>query len=308
MRKILVTPRSVTRQGHPSLQRLEVHHFKVVFCRPGELPSEKDLTGMLPGCVGYLAGIEPISASVLEAAHGLRAISRNGTGIDGIDVAAAQRLGIQILRAQGANARGVAELTLTLALSLARGLAICDRSLKSGSWNRPMGFELEGKVLGLIGCGKIGRLVTGFATALGMKILAYDPMPEWSDAPHGFRFTTLYDVFQHSDIISLHCPPLPDGRPLFDQRAINNLKHGALVINTARGGLIDTEAMLEALESGQVTGLALDVFDEEPPQDRRLIEHPRVVATPHIGGYTTESIDRAMNMAVDNLLAVLVPG
>ena len=133
--RVLVTPRSATRDGHPSLQALADAGYETVFCRPGALPSEEELLALLPGCVGYLAGVETVSAQVLEAAKGLRAISRNGTGADAIDTAAAQRLGIRVLRAEGANARGVAELTLALILCLARSLTRNDQALKAHRWD-----------------------------------------------------------------------------------------------------------------------------------------------------------------------------
>lgn len=305
--RILITPRSATSNGHPSLARLEEAGFELVFSPAGTMPVEEDLIGLLPGCAGWIAGVEPVSARVLENAPDLRVISRNGTGADTIDLAAAERLGIKVLRAQGANARGVAELTLALMLALARSIPATDRWLKAGRWERSRGFELEGKTLGLIGCGKIGRLVTGFAIALGMRVLAHDPYPTWNDAPPDFEYAGLADVFREADLLSLHCPPPAHG-PLLDAAGFATLKKGLCIINTARAGLLDTGAALAALDSGQVAGLALDVFESEPPVDRRLLEHPRVIATPHIGGFTPESIDRAMSQAVDNLLEALQNG
>jgi D-3-phosphoglycerate dehydrogenase / 2-oxoglutarate reductase len=304
-KRILVTPRSATKSGHPSLDALKEAGFEVVFSRPGVLPSEEDLLQRLPGCVGYLAGVETVSASVLENAQELKAISRNGTGADAIDVAAAERLGIKVLRAQGANVRGVAELSMALLLCISRSLTQSDRSIKGQKWERHGGIELEGRTFGLVGCGQIGRLVTGFALAFGMKIVAYDPFPSWKDAPDGFRYASLEELLALSDAISLHCPPRPDRRPILDRERIGKLKSGVIVINTARGGLIDDGAMLEALDSGRVKGIGLDVFDNEPPDDWRLAQHPKAVSSPHIGGYTPESIDRAMYGAVQNLLKAL---
>ncbi len=303
--RILVTPRSATRDGHHSLQKLTAAGYETVFCRPGALPTEEELMALLPGCVGYLAGVENVPAGVLEAARELRAISRNGTGADAIDTTAAERLGIRILRAEGANARGVAELALGLMLCLARSLTRNDQAIKAHRWERYGGFELEGRTLGLVGCGKIGRLVTGFALAFGMKVVAYDPFPNWDGAPAGFCYAVLEAVLSSGDVISLHCPPRTGGLPVLDAAAIGSLKRGCLVINTARGGLINSETMLQALEDGRVAGVGLDVFDGEPPTDWRLATHPRVVSTAHIGGFTPESIDRALTTAVDNLLACL---
>jgi phosphoglycerate dehydrogenase-like enzyme len=304
MKKVLVTPRSVTRDGHPSLGKLRDRGYGIVVCRPGELPGEEELIELLPGCVGYLAGVERISGRVLETARDLKAISRNGVGTDAVDLPAAERLGIRVLRADGANARGVAELTMGLILALSRSLAASDRALKIGEWKRFPGFELEGRTLGLIGCGRVGRLVAQFAAAFGMRILASDPVAGWSAAPAGFSYTEPGQVLESSDVLSLHCPPC-GGAPLLDRETIGRLKHGVIIVNTARAGLIDTEPMLAALDSGRVAGLALDAYEQEPPTDRRLIAHPGVIATPHIGGYTPESIGRAMNIAVDNLLEAL---
>jgi D-3-phosphoglycerate dehydrogenase len=170
--RILVTPRSVTKIGHPSLESLKEAGFELVFSRPGVLPTEEDLLKYLPGCVGYLAGVETVSASTLQAAKELKVISRNGTGADAVDVVAAERLGIKVLRAQGANARGVAELAMALILCIARSLTQTDRSIKAQRWERHEGFELEGRTLGLVGCGQIGRLVTRFALAFGIQVTA----------------------------------------------------------------------------------------------------------------------------------------
>ena len=213
--------------------------------------------------------METISASVLENAEELKAISRNGTGADAIDLVAAERLGIKVLRAQGANARGVAELAMALLLCISRSLPQSDRSIKAQRWERHEGVELQGRTLGLVGCGQIGRLVTSFGLAFGMKLVAYDPSPTWKDAPDGFRYASFDELVATSDVISLHCPPGPEGRPVLDRETIGKLKKGAIVINTARGGMIDDDAMLEALDSGHIKGIGLDVFDNEPPNDWR---------------------------------------
>jgi D-3-phosphoglycerate dehydrogenase len=305
--KVLVTPRSVTRGGHPSMETLRAAGCEVVFCKPGAQPTEGELCELLSGCQGYLAGVEAVTARVLDAAKDLRAISRNGTGVDNVDLAAAEARGIAVLRAEGANARGVAELTIGLLFALARGIADCDSSLKRGGWERgSAGVELEGKTLGLAGCGRVGQLVARMAHGLGMKVLAFDPFPSPSFAPGpDFYYASLDEVCARADFLSLHCPPLCGGQTLLDAAALGRVKRGAFLINTARYDLCDPEALLVALDSGQLAGVALDVFDAEPPLDPRLVRHPRVIGTPHLGGYTRESIDRAMTVAVDNLLAAL---
>jgi len=306
MKKILVTPRSVTKNGHPSLDALKEAGYQVVFSTPGCSPTEKELIELLPGCVGYLAGVEEISAKVLDSAAELKVISRNGTGVDAVDLEAAERNGIKVCRAQGANARGVAELTFAHILTAIRSIAFSNAEMKKGAWTRRKGIELEGKTLGLVGCGKVGQQVAAFAIAFGMKVMAFDPYPDTGFSISGeFQYCSLEELLSGADIISLHCPANPAGRPFVDKALIDLMKDGVYIINTARGSLLDEEAVLEALESGKIAGVTIDAFESEPPQDWRLAQNSRVTATPHIGGFTEESITRAMSVAVGNLLSEL---
>lgn len=305
--EILVTPRSVSRNGHPSLDRLTEAGFELCMPTPGEQPSESVLLATLPGCVGYLAGIEPITSRVLQASDGLKVISRNGTGIDNVDLEAAEKLGIAVLRAEGSMARGVAELTIGLMLSLMRHIHFGDAQLKRSVWLRQTGSELYGRRLGIIGCGKIGRLVARLAHCLGMNVVGYDSAPgalsaELADT---MRVASFDEVVSTSDVISLHCPSAPGEPPMLDAAAIARMKRGVYIVNTARGELLDDEAVLDALESGQIAGLAIDTFRQEPPGSCPLVFHERVVATPHIGAITHESMARTMELTVENLLGVL---
>ena len=306
MEKILITPRSLSRQGHPSLDALRAAGYEVVFAAPGKQPTEQELLDILPDCVGYLAGVEPISARVLEAAGKLRVISRNGTGIENIDLPAAEKQGVRICRGQGANARGVAELTVAHILALVRSIPFSDGVLKGENWQRRKGIELAGRTLGLIGCGKIGKLVCELALAFGMEVLACDPYPDPDFAPsEAFRYCDLAELLSSSDIISLHCPAQRDGRALIDRERIAGMTKGVYIVNTARGTLLDEAAVLEAIDSGQIAGVAVDAYETEPPADWGLVKHPLVIATPHVGGFTAESVDRAAAAAVENMLAVL---
>ena len=211
-----------------------------------------------------------------------------------------------MLRAEGANARGVAELAFGHILAGARSIVEADAEVKAGRWTRVKGFELEGKTLALVGCGKIGKLVARFALAFDIEVLAYDLYPDRSFAPSpAFSWSSLGAALAAADVISLHCPPPPDGKPLLDSPAIAALKKGAVVVNTAREGLVDEIAMAAALNAGLVKSYAIDAFDKEPPEDWSLVRNPRTTATPHIGGFTDESVDRATEVAVDNLLAAL---
>jgi D-3-phosphoglycerate dehydrogenase / 2-oxoglutarate reductase len=306
MDTVIVTPRSLSKGGHPLLDRISSAGYGLAFPAPGAQPTEAQLEAVLADAAGWIAGVEKIGAGLLARAPKLKAISRNGTGVDNVDLEAAKARGIKVLRAEGANARGVAELAFGHLLAAARGICSADAEMKAGRWTRSKGFELEGKTLGLVGCGKIGRLMARFALAFDMEVLAYDLYPDdaFSPSPR-FSWVTLAEALSRADAVSLHCPPAPGGAPLLGAAEIAGLKKGVVVVNTARGSLVDGPAMAAALASGGVGAYTVDAFDSEPPEDWSLAKHPRAIATPHIGGFTDESVDRATEVAVDNLLAAL---
>lgn len=300
--RIMVTPRSAV--GHPSLERLTAAGYEVVFPSPGVVPTIDQQRDAIATSVGYLAGIEPITREMLAAAPLLRAISRNGTGADAIDLTAADELGIRVLRAPAANAQGVAELAVALMLAAARNVPYAAASIAAGEWGRRQGVELAGRTLGLIGAGQIGRRVALIALAIGMRVRAFDAFPDAGFAPAGdFAFAPLEEVLSAADVLSLHAPPA--ARPLIDATALQRMPRGGILVNTARASLVDDAAALAALDSGQLRTYAADVFDPEPPGRTALIAHPQFIGTPHIGGFTQESVDRAMDAAVDQLIDAL---
>ncbi len=304
MEKVYVTPRSITKNGHPSLAKLENAGLKLIFAKPGIQPTEEEQLKILPECVAYLAGIEPIGERVLKAAKKLKIISRNGVGVENIDLEAAKRLKIDIMIAEGANAQGVAELAISMILNSARAIPISDSLMKQGKWQRKMGNELEGKTLGVIGCGNIGKRTIKIALGLNMEVIGFDIDEDKSFNPSSkFKFAPLKEVLNKSDFISLHCPP--GENPIIDDKAISEMKDGVILINTARATVIDENSVLNGLNSEKVRAYATDVYIEEPPKIGALLSHENVICTPHIGGYTTESIDRAMELAVQNILIKL---
>lgn len=307
MNRVLVTPRSLTAAGHPALQRLEGSGFEVLFCTPGKLPDEAELASLLPGCVGWLAGVEPVSTKVIEAAADLRAISRNGVGTDNLPLNIIEQRGIKVCTADGANASGVAELAIGLMFSSLRHIHTANSGIKAGQWPRNQGAEIRGQTIGVIGCGAIGREVARLACALGCSVLGHDPMQPELGLPGGqFQWAGLEELLERANLISLHCPPPRDGSPLIGAEQLTRMANGSILINTARASLIDETAIVAALDSGRLTAYATDVFKEEPPKSLLLASHPKVIATSHIGGFTTQSVDRATEIAVANLLTALL--
>lgn len=233
-----------------------------------------------------------VDAALVDAATKLRVIARAGVGLDTIDLAAAARRGIVVMNAPDAATTSVAELTLACLLALARQLPAADRSMKSGLWEKKhlTGIELSGKTLGVVGCGRIGQRVARLASAFGMHVVAADPTPPPTESVA--RHCALDELCATADFISLHAPLTASTGRLFDDARLAQCRRGVRLVNTARGELIDPEALLAALESGHVAGAALDVHDPEPPVDHRLTSHPAVIATPHLASSTIEAQER----------------
>lgn len=305
--RILVTPRSMTAQGLdavPELQPLRDLGAELVAGPAGRLPSEQELLALVAGVDGWLAGVETVSARVLDAADRLRVISRNGVGADAVDVTAAEARGIRVELARGANSRGVAELAVLLMLASLRDLPRADAAMKAGGWSRSLGREMPDVTVGLVGFGAIGRIVARLAGALGARVLAYDAFAEVEPAS-GAESASFAEVFALSDVVSLHSPPPADGTPLVTAEVLATMRQDAVLINTARSALVDDGAVLDALESGRLSSYAVDAFDTEPPALSPLLRHERTILTPHLGGFTGASTRRATEQSVANLIATL---
>lgn len=305
MTAILVTPRSLSR-GHPALDALTARGYRLVMPAPGAIPDEQTLIAALPGCVGWLAGVERVSEAVIDAAEHLRVISRNGTGIDNLPLSALERRQIRLYRAEGTNARGVAELALGLTFAGLRHILQTHEGMRAGGWPRYLGREIASARVAVIGLGAIGTTFARMCLDLGARVTGYDPMAPADRLSHpAFLRSSLDDAFTGADVVSLHAPMPEDGRPLLTTKRIAALAPGAVVVNTARAGLVDESALLSALDSGRVSTYATDVFDTEPPAPSALTAHPRTILTSHIGGFTDASVERSTIRAVENLLVAL---
>jgi len=233
-----------------------------------------------------------VTEELLEAAKNLKVIGRAGIGLDNVDIPAATRRGIVVMNTPGGNVITTAEHAIAMMLALSRNIPKGTSTMKSGRWEKKtlQGREIFNKVLGVIGFGKIGSIVADLARGLKMQVLVHDPfvIPERIEKA-GFQSVSLEQLYQLSDYITIHIPKLNNTVGFVDQDAFRLMKHGVMIINCARGGIVDENALLHAIQSGKVAGAALDVFDNEPPVDSPLLKLDQIVCTPHIGASTEEA-------------------
>ena len=305
--RVLVTPRSYG-QNDPQLRAdLEEAVGEVVYSAGSRPLTSEEMQNLLPGCHGYIAGLDTIDRAVLQAADQLKVIARYGVGVDKVDLTAAREMGIVVTNTPAANAVAVAELTVGLMLSLARSIPQANAATKAGGFPRLEGVALEGKVVGLLGLGAIGKQVARRLRGFDCTVLAFDTAPDERFAQaRGVGLRTRAEVVSRADFLSLHLPVLPETRGLVNAAFLHQMKRGAFLINTARGELVDEAALLEALRSGHLRGAALDAFaTEPPPPDHPLLALPQVIATPHTGAHTDGATNAMGRMALRDCLAVL---
>jgi D-3-phosphoglycerate dehydrogenase / 2-oxoglutarate reductase len=252
-----------------------------------------------------------ITADVLKAATKLKVVGRAGIGVDNVDIPAATAAGVIVMNTPFGNSITTAEHAISLMLALARELPAANASTQAGKWekNRFMGVEITGKVLGLIGAGNIGSIVADRAKGLKMRVIAYDPYLSAERAEDlGVEKVTLDDLLARADFITLHVPMTPETKNILSAEAIAKTKKGVRIINCARGGLIDEKALKAALDSGQVAGAALDVFETEPAKENVLFGNEKVVATPHLGASTTEAQENVALQVAEQISDYLLTG
>lgn len=303
MFRVLVTARSFANTPGAHQDMLREGGCELDLRAPSHPYKAEQLRELISGYDGVILGLDACDASVIERADQLKVISRYGVGVDAVDLQAAAAKGIAVTNTPGANMLGVSELTLGLLFALARQIPQVAAAAKGGAWTRPTGWELSGKQLGVVGFGAIGRDVGKKAVALGMKVLAYDPF--WNGEMDGVENVSLERVIAESDVITLHCSLTPETANLINTERIATMKNGAYIINTARGELVDEDALYNGLKSGKLAGAAIDAFRVEPPTGSPLLTLDNFIAIPHLGATTRESVQRMAMMASQNLLAVL---
>ena len=283
--------------------------FEIVYA--GKTPTEEQLVALCQqhDPVAFIVRYGAVGAKVMDAAPSLRVISKHGSGTDTIDKAAAQARGIQVRAAIGANAAAVAEQALALLLACAKSVVPLNARMHAGHWDKAThkSIELHGRTIGLVGLGAIGQRFARMCDAMGMKVLGFDPFAE--NLPDYIQAVDLDTLWRESDAISLHCPLTPENRNLLNAQTLAACKKGVLVVNTARGGLINEADLLAAVQSGQVFAAGLDSFAVEPMTVPHPFHNvPGIVLSPHIGGVTSDAYINMGVAAAKNLLAVLARG
>ncbi|MGA9348252.1 MAG: phosphoglycerate dehydrogenase [Anaerolineae bacterium] len=303
--KVLIGPSSFGRGGSQPLDLLRERGYQVVMNPYGRQLTADEVVNLGQGCMGIIAGLEPLTTEVIAQLPDLRCISRSGVGLGNVDLDAARAGGIVVCNTPEAPTRAVAELTLGLIIALLRRFPLADRNLRAGVWQKETGSLLLGRTVGIVGLGRIGRMVAEMLMALGCIVCGADPYPDWEWlAQHSIELLELAALLRRSDVVSLHAALPAGSKPLIAAPELALMKRSAAFLNLARGYAVDEEALYEALAEGRIAGAALDVFVEEPYHGR-LAELDNVILTPHIGSNTQETKLAMETKAVRNLLDAL---
>lgn len=291
MARVLVTPEIMRRRGD-HVQLLKDAGLEIVSPDPSTpLMQASVLLENLEGVSAAVVGMEPFNADVLAAATSLRVVARVGVGYDAVDVPSATARNIAVTITPGTNEHSVAEQALSLILGVYRGFPLRDQNVRRGLWIRQSLPRLAGKTLGLVGLGRIGKAIVPRAQGLGLKVIAYDPFPNQEfAAASNVWLCSFEELLEEADIVSLHLPATPQTRDLMNAGTLAKMKKGSVLINTARGTLVDEDALVAALKSGHLWAAGLDVFKQEPvPTDHPLLAIDSVLVSPHTGGIDEES-------------------
>lgn len=308
MMKILITPRSFVQSGQDALDLLRKYPLELMINETGKTLSEEQMLSMCADADGVIVGIDPMPDKVLQGAGKLKAISKYGAGLDNIVTATAETKGIKVMRAEGANAESVAELTIGLMFNIARSICPAAESVKKIGWGRKTGTEILGKTAGILGLGAVGREVARMCSGLGMNIIAYDPFFDNQEfqQKYSIRKDNMDAIFRSSDFVFLNLPLTGDTKGLINHDTLAVMKKSAFIINTARGEIVNEEDLYEALKNGVIAGAAQDVFSKEPPGEHPLLTLDNFVLTPHIGAFTKEASERTALVSAKNLIKMLI--
>ncbi|MDD4527198.1 MAG: phosphoglycerate dehydrogenase [Candidatus Margulisbacteria bacterium] len=284
---------------------LKENGFEIINNPYGRKLTEDEVIELAQGCVGIVAGVEPLTPRVMDALPDLKCISRVGVGMDNVDIEYAKQKGIMVVNTPDGPTRGVAELTLGMTLSLLRRIPQADAAIKNKQWKKQIGNLIYEKQVGVIGLGRIGKMVAGLFRGIGNPVIGFDLYPDeqWA-TENSVNLNSFENVLKMADIITLHIPGNKDKSPVIGRKELSMMKKGAFIINISRGGVVDEEALYDALKNGHLAGAAIDVFTKEP-YNGSLCDLDNVVLTPHLGSYAREGKLQMEIDAVLNLINVL---
>ena len=301
--KILTTPRSYGKNMPQLFAQLESAGYEVVRNTTGGILEKEQMKELIADCAGIIVGVDPLDAEILACAPKLRAIAKYGVGVDNIDLDYCKAHGIKVSRTVGANSEAVADYAMTLMMAVARKAVMIDRRCRKLDWGKISTRDVSHATLGLFGLGAIGKHVAKRAQGFGMKVLAYDPYwPEEYAKENNIERADAEAIFRTADFISLHLPLMDSTRNFVGEKEIAMMKKDAVLINTARGGLIDEAALLKALKEERIYGAGIDAFAHEPPEDPAWFELDNVVLGSHCAASTRGATENMGVMATENII------
>lgn len=306
---VLVTARSFGTVDDLAVNLLQKHDCEIKKLEEKDGPIPEQLKKELPAADAVIAGLEDYGRELIESAGHLKVISRYGVGYDKVDLKAASDNHVAVTITPGANGDSVADLAMTLMLACARNVVVMDNGIKGRDQARPSGVEMWGKTLGVVGAGRIGKGVAKRCTGFSMRILCYDQYKdEKFQKECGAEYVDLDTLIRESDFITIHSPLTPETENMFGAEQFNAMKRDAILVNTARGGIVDETALYDALKNGVIRAAALDATVEEPPYDSPLCTLSNCILTPHAGAATREAASKMGLMAAQNVVDVLTRG
>jgi len=304
--KILVTSKSFAKYNEELILKLEYEGILIERATTENMRPE-DIANIIAPYDGLICGIDEVNGDVMKAAPKLKIIHMHGTGVDHIDIQEATLRGIYVGNCPGVNAYAVAELNLAILMAEARKIIKYSHRIKEGKWDRSLGVQLSYKTIGVIGMGYIGKRFIELLAGFNMTVLGYDTFPdkEWAEDNNVIIVKEINEIFEKSDFISLHLPLLKSTRHLIDKSTIALMKKNVILVNTARGGLINSQDLIEAIQTNRIAGAALDAFETEPLELDSQLRELDITLTPHLGASTIETAKKVSEIVAENLIDVL---
>ena len=302
-KKILITPRSFGKTDKSAFDLFRNTEYEVVVNPYGQILTKEQMIENVLDKVGIIVGVDPLDKDVIDAAPNLKAIAKYGVGTDNIDTEYAKFKGIPVSITAGANTNAVADYTFALMLAVARKITLINSMCHEKKWTKVIGSDVYGRTLGILGLGAIGKAVAKRAEGFDMKVLAYDLY--WDDEYAGknnITYSAPQNIFKACDFISLHLPLTNETRNIINETALSSMKPNCILINTARGGLIDEPALIEALKNGVISGAGLDVFNNEPPEDDEIYQLNNLIMGSHCAASTNGASEQMSYLSAINLL------